>query len=198
MKYPQHIKQLIEQLKMLPGVGARTAERFSFEMLSWSDNDLKNLSSLLFHLKTKVLFCTECGCLIDEGVCRFCKEERLQEKKLCVASSFKSVIAIDSTGLFKGTYHVLSHLISPLKGQGPDTIGIHKLKERIETLKIEEIVLAFDSTIEGDATALYLKRELEAYPASILRLATGIPMGSSLDFIDSATLSKALMGRSLI
>jgi len=195
MKYPHHLKLLMGELQKLPGVGNRTSERFAFELLSWEQDDLKNLSSLLSHLKEKVLFCQECGCLIDHDGCRFCKNAETLEKKLCIASSFKSVLAIDSTGLFKGNYHVLSHLISPLKGQGPDTIGIEKLKNRIEKLKIQEIVIAFDSTLEGDATALYLKRELPSN-APILRLATGIPMGSSLDFIDSATLSRALLGRS--
>ena len=198
MKYPHHLKLLMEQLKKLPGVGARTAERFSFEMLSWSENDLLNLSALVLHLKNKVLFCQECGCLIDEGACRFCSLERMQEKKLCITSSFKSVIAIDSTGLFKGMYHVLTHLISPLKGLGPDTLKVDQLKERIKRMNIQEIVLALDSTLEGDATALYLKRELAVTEASILRLATGIPMGSSLDLIDPATLSRALIGRNLI
>lgn len=198
MKYPHHLKLLIEQLKKLPGVGNRTAERFAFEVLSWQENDLKHLSTILSQLKEKVLFCKNCGCLIDEGECRYCKEERLQEKKLCITASFKSVLAIDSTGIFKGAYHVLTHLISPLRGQGPDTMGLQKLKDRIEKTEFQEIVLAFDSTLEGDATALFLKRELGSNNVSIQRLATGIPMGSALDLIDMATLSKALMGRSLV
>lgn len=198
MKYPHHLKLLIESLKKLPGVGSRTAERFAFEMLAWSTDDLKKISRLLSELKSAVRFCPVCGCLIEDHECQFCQEERLKEKKVCVVSSFKSVLAIDSTGLFKGAYHVLNHLLSPLRGQGPDTLGIERLLERIEALQIQEVVLAFDSTLEGDATALYLKRELESTGVKVLRLATGIPMGSSLDLIDQATLSKALMGRSLI
>ncbi|CRX39398.1 recombination mediator RecR [Estrella lausannensis] len=198
MKYPHHLKLLIESLKKLPGVGSRTAERFAFEMLAWSADDLKKISRLLGELKNAVRFCPACGCLIEETDCQFCQEQRLKEKKVCVVSSFKSVLAIDSTGLFKGAYHVLNHLLSPLRGQGPDTLGIERLLERIETLQFQEVVLAFDSTLEGDATALYLKRELESTGVKVLRLATGIPMGSSLDLIDQATLSKALMGRSQV
>lgn len=198
MKYPHHLKLLIESLKKLPGVGSRTAERFAFEMLAWSSDDLKRISHLLGELKSAVRFCPVCGCLMQDSACAFCKEERLLEKKICVVSSFKSVLSIEATGLFKGAYHVLNHLLSPLKGQGPDSLGIGRLLERIEALGIKEVVLAFDSTLEGDATALYLKRELESTGVKVLRLATGIPMGSSLDLIDQATLSKALMGSSLI
>lgn len=195
MRYPDHLLKLIQVLKRLPGVGNKSAERFAFHLLTWSDEQLKELGAIVSATKDQLQQCTECGCLTGAEGCLFCLSSRRDPSILCVLASPRDVFSIEETHSFDGLYHVLGGLLSPLERRGPEHLSLGKLKERLIHLKVKEVVIALDSTLEGDATALYLKQELGHYPLQISRLAFGLPMGSSLDYVDGGTLARALSGR---
>ena len=195
VKYPEPLQKLIAILRKLPGVGKKTAERYAFQMISWSQADLQDLSSLLSNLKKDILECETCGALISETPCNYCDSKKRNSSSLCIVSSAKDIFSIESTGIYNGFYHVVSGLLSPLDDFGPEKLDFNKLKSRIENSSIKEIILAFDSTIEGDATALFLKREIESEGIITSRLALGMPLGSTLDYVDEGTLSQALLAR---
>jgi len=196
MKYPSHLIKLIETLKKLPGVGSKSAERFAFHLLEWEPGQLEEMGSIIASTPHKLCSCKTCGCLEDAGMCIFCTPKRTLHGTLCIISSPKDAFAIDATGEFQGCFHVLGSLLSPMSGKGADKIDVHKLIQRIEIHRITEIVIALDSTLEGDATALYLKSALANTNATISRLAFGLPMGSALEYVDGGTLAKAFSGRS--
>jgi recombination protein RecR len=193
--YPPHLQSLIAAFKKLPGVGSKSAERYAFHLLDWDRQELGILGGLIQTTLDHISLCQECGCLENERGCPFCAEDRAAHKKLCVIASPKEAYAMESTHSFYGVYHVLGGLISPLENKGPETLSFAPLIRRIQALQIEEVVLALDSTVEGDATALYLKRELAPLNLSISRLAFGLPMGSPLDYVDGGTLARAFQGR---
>ena len=196
--YPKSLSSLIDQLQMLPGVGKKTAERFAFHLLDWDKRNLVALSEVLSTLQQKVPLCQTCGCLMDGAICNFCGNLKRDLSTLCVVASPRDAYAIEGTGNFLGLYHVLGTLLSPLDGQTPSMLKIPKIIKRIESLEVKEVILAFDSTIEGDATALFLKEGLECMKIKVSRLALGLPVGSSLDFIDEGTLAQALTGRKVL
>ncbi len=195
MRYPPTLQKLVEVLKRLPGVGARSAERYAFHLLTWDKLFIEEFASTLSEVPFKLERCQECGAL-TESACTLCSNPARNAKQLCIVAGFKDVFAIESTLEYRGLYHVLGALLSPLDKRGPEKLGLPKLMERIEKLQCEEILLALDSTLEGDATALFLKRELEKSGIKLSRLAFGMPMGSSLEFVDNGTLAKALISRS--
>jgi recombination protein RecR len=195
MKYPKDLLTLIAHLRRLPSVGSKTAERFAFHLLNWQESQLNSLGTLIATIKEKIHYCSECGSLTDEIHCSFCKDTQRDQNLLCIISSPKDVFAIEETRIFQGLYHVLGGLLSPLHGCSPDQLSVEKLKERVFSRGVKEIIIAFDSTLEGDATALYLKEQITAWGIKASRLAFGLPMGSTLDFIDGGTLTQALMGR---
>lgn len=195
MKYPKHLLQLIESLKRLPGVGNKTAERFAFQMLDWSPQQLNQTAELICQIPNQLKQCSQCGCLMGEEHCFFCVPARFQQGMMCIISSPKDVYAIEETHQFRGIYHILGTLISPLEGKGPDLLPMKQIIERIQKHQIQEVVIALDSTLEGDTTSLYLKKELDSLGISISRLALGLPMGSSLDYVDGGTLARAFSGR---
>ena len=194
-KYPAHLKTLTTYFKKLPGVGSKTAERFSFHLLDWPESELNNFATHLLTLKEKLTTCPTCGCIEEENLCLFCSSTTRDPSSLCIVSNPKDVYPIEDTHVFNGHYHVLGGLISPLDGRSAQDLNTQKLKERIDQFKIKDVILALDSTLEGDATALYLKQELQSPDLRILRPAMGIPMGSSLDYVDGGTLARALLGR---
>ncbi len=196
-KYPEDLTHLIAHLKKLPGVGSRTAERFAFELLSWPEEHLTLLGDLLKEILHKVPSCSECGCLKNGETCRFCSEER-NTNSLCIISSARDAYSIEETRSYRGLYHVIEHLLSPLDGRHANQLRTDKIEERIAKHNITEVIIAFDSTLEGDTTALYLKQQLAKLPISLSRLAFGIPVGSSLEYIDSGTLARAFVGRQII
>lgn len=195
MKYPKHLTTLIHLLKRLPGVGNKTAERYAFQMLKWSPENLQEFSKIINDLHIKTIFCKTCGSLCDETGCLFCTEERLNSGILCIVPSIREVFAIESTREYHGMYHVLGGLLSPLEGWGPERLNLISLLDRMNKDSFREIIIGIDSTLEGDATALFLKEELKKFNIQISRLAFGIPMGSSLDYIDGGTLALAFTGR---
>lgn len=194
-QYPRELLTLIAYLKKLPGVGRKTAERFAFFLLDWEKEELKNFSHQIEHLKEKITICTTCGCLKDSSSCAFCSSPQRDSSLLCLVSSPRDVYAIEETHAFKGLYHVLGGLLSPLEGRCIEQLALDKLEKRLENNAVQEVIIAFDSTLEGDATALFLKQKLDALGVKATRLAFGLPMGSSLDFVDYGTLEKAFTGR---
>ena len=195
VKYPETLRLLITILKKLPGIGARTAERFAFELIKWKPEALQDFSKILQLLPIQIIPCQACGCFTQEGICQFCNQAFRDLHSLCILSSPKDVYAIEATQVFRGQYHVIEHLLSPLDGRHSTSIRLDRIEKRIQENQIREIILAFDSTLEGDATALYLKEKLNSHSTSITRLAFGIPVGLSLEYIDQGTLAKALHGR---
>ncbi len=194
LKYPKDLLALIGYLKKLPGVGSRTAERFAFEFLKWEKRDLGALGAMLTEILDKVPPCQECGCLTQNGLCHFCQEGR-DTATLCILSSARDAYAIEETRTYRGLYHIVEHLLSPLDGRHANQLRIDKIEKRIAKHQIKEVIIAFDSTLEGDTTALYLKNELTKLSLQVSRLGVGLPMGSSLEYIDGGTLARALTGR---
>lgn len=195
MGYPEHLLKLIQVLKRLPGVGNKSAERFAFHLLSWPEDHLHELGEVVSTAKEKLRHCAQCGCLMDEEGCFFCQSSRRDPSLMCVIASPRDVYAIEETHEYHGLYHVLGGVLSPLDRIGPEQLSIHQLKSRLVSLNVQELVIAIDSTVEGEATALYLKQELESLQLKISRLAFGLPMGSSFDYVDGGTLARALSAR---
>ena len=194
MKTPRHVAKLVESLRKLPGVGSRSAERFAYHLIDWSPEELNHLSTLVAEIPTRLKTCSDCGALIEES-CSLCLDSDRNNHTLCVVATFKDIFSIESTHEFSGRYHVLGALLSPLDRQGPEKLSLSKLTRRIASLNTQELLLALDSTLEGDTTSLWLKRELSHLPIKISRLAFGLPMGSSLEYVDGGTLARALQSR---
>ncbi len=195
LRYPKDLLTLIAHLKKLPGVGKKTAERYAFHLLDWEGKDLHEFAEGLATLKEKVQSCMECGCLMDGVRCTFCDHDKRDRSILCIIASPRDAYAIEETGDFRGMYHVLGTLLSPLDGKTPENLNLPQLEERIQRLGTKEIILALDSTLEGDATSFFLKEQFAKMGIEVSRLALGLPLGSSLDFVDEGTLSQAFSGR---
>lgn len=195
MKYPLHLLKLIDVLKRLPGVGSKSAERFAFEMIRWPESRLTEMAQVLQMTSLQLKHCSQCGCLIDVDHCQFCRDKNEKVESICVVATARDVFSIGATNEYNGLYHVLGTLLSPMNGVGAESLNLHKLVERITRHQIEEVVIALDSTLEGDATSLYLKKVLGPMRVRISRLAFGLPMGSPLDYVDGGTLARALSAR---
>ncbi len=195
MEYPKALKKIIGLLKKFPGVGGKSAERIAFHILEWPKEQLSELASSLTSIQQEVLFCSECGAIQEEQECAICSSKERNKKTLCIVASARDLYAIEQTRQYWGIYHVLGALLSPLEGKEIPITKIESLKSRIEKYGIEEIILAFDSTVEGDATSLFLKKILSPFPVKVYRLAFGLPVGSSLDYTDAHTLTRALAGK---
>ncbi len=194
-QYPKPLLTLIAHLKRLPGVGRKTAERFAFELYGWSEDEVQELGAHLSALHAHIGACTTCGCLKEEAPCTFCDPSRRDASTLCIISSPKDAYLFEETASYRGHYHVLGALLSPLEGKTPKDLKLERLFERISALSTKEVILALDATLEGETTALYLKEQLCPLSLRITRLALGLPMGSTLDYIDRSTLALALAGR---
>ena len=195
MFYPLHLIKLIELLKHFPGVGNKSAERFAFEMLTWSPEHLQEMGKVISQLPSQVISCPCCGCLMQETHCLFCQSPGRDQSVLCVIATPRDAFALEKTREYRGLYHVLGGYLSPIDGKGPESLNLESLIQRVRTLQIQELVMALDSTLEGDATALFLKQEVEPFQLKISRLAFGLPMGSSLDYVDGDTLARSFAGR---
>jgi recombination protein RecR len=195
--YPSPLVQLIAALKKFPGVGKKSAERFAFKMISWSDKEIKDFVTSIENVKNKLHSCQECGALVEIALCPFCNLQKRDTSILCVVSSAKDIFALEEMRIFNGLYHVLGTLLSPLERQFEEKLHLGTLLSRIQTAGVKEVILALDSTLEGDATALFIRNALRPLEIRISRLALGLPLGSSLDFVDEGTLSRAFTGRSV-
>ena len=199
------MEALVSAFKKLPGVGPRTAERFAFFILSQPVAVVRELSQALLKVKETIGFCTLCFNLSDGPLCAICRDTTRDKSTLCVVEDPRAVIAFEKAGVYKGVYHVLLGVLSPLDGIGPKDLKIQELKKRLELGGIRELVLATDSDLEGETTALYLSKEFKQMKEKsissgvpfppVTRLAAGIPMGSTIEYADQLTLTRAMEGR---
>lgn len=196
MRYPPTLELLIAHLKKLPGVGKKTAERFAFSFLDWPREELASFSELTRTLKETLPLCPLCGCIQNPPTCHFCNPKERDSSQLCFIASPKDAYALEETHSYKGLYHVVEHLLSPLDGRHADQIDLIRIEKRLEQSPIQELIFAFDSTLEGDATALFLKQHLSTRPhLKLSRLAFGLPVGTPIEHTDGGTLLRALQGR---
>lgn len=195
--YPKILLNLIEELKKLPGVGAKTAERYAFEIINRDHQDIEAFASALLKIKEGLKMCAICGNITEETLCDICKDKRRDQSMICVVSHPKDLIAMEKMGEFHGVYHVLNGVISTFKGILPDDINIETLIKRVDE-NISEVIIATNPTIEGETTALYIAKKLQLKGANVTRLASGLPMGGHLDYADEMTLIKAMEGRKKI
>lgn len=188
------VGHLIEQLRKLPGIGPRSAQRLAFHILRAPLADVQALADALLEMKRRVRLCRVC-CHITEGErCRFCLDPNRDHTVVCVVEQPLDVFALQRTG-YRGVYHVLHGVLNPLEGVGPDQIHIAELLERVKSGEVREIIMATNPSLEGEATAMYLRRLLDPYHVTVTRLARGLPAGADLDYLDDATLTRALEGR---
>jgi len=194
-KPPLAFQQLATFLRKLPGVGTKTAERYAFALLDWDPTSLQNLSHSIGTFLQKMQKCSHCLCLKGDELCMFCDKPREDPNTLCIVASPKDIYPLEETGAFRGLYHVLEGLFSPIQGRHACTIDIKRLRHRVEKHHITDILLALDATLDGDATALLLKQEMQTWNVSLSRLAFGLPIGSALEYTDPGTLARALLGK---
>ena len=196
--YPESIKNLIESFKFLPGIGEKTAERLAFSILDLEDEQTDIFSSSIEDVKKNIHNCSNCNTLTDSDLCFVCSDDSRNKDLLCVVEDSKNVFLFEKLGMFNGKYHVLDGLISPLDGINPEDIGIDKLLNRIEKEKFKEIIFAFKPSIEGETTSLYIKKVLDGLNIKVTRLASGVPIGADIEYVDSLTLERALNDRKII
>ncbi len=195
MAYPKLIENLIEKLCKLPGVGRRSAERMVFWLLNNSEEEAKGLAQGILELKEKLMFCRLCHNLSDSEICLICSDVHRDDKTICVVENPKDLLAIEKTGVYKGSYHVLLGAISPMEGRGPENLTIQHLLNRVQTQGIVEVVIATDADNEGEMTALYLIKQMKTMGVKVSRIGLGIPVGSAVEFADMSTLSMSLNAR---
>jgi recombination protein RecR len=194
IQLPQVIKDAVESLTRLPGVGEKTALRMVMNMTHWSPVELREVGQSLIAL-TQLKLCQHCGMFSEEDVCSICiDEERILLKNICVVESVSDLLAIEKSGQFKGVYHILGGVLNPLMGIGPKELGLDRLQERILNDEIFDVILAVNPSVEGDATCAYLKALLPEN-VRVERIGFGVPIGGSLEFLDPMTISKALENR---
>lgn len=198
MKQIQSLETLIINLSRFPGVGRKSAERMAYFILKSDTSVAHSLSSSILNIKEKIKFCKKCFNISETELCPICQDSGRDTSILCVVEEFTDLFAIEKSGVFKGLYHVLGGTLSPLKGITPEYLKINELCRRIEHEPITEIIIATNPTVDGDATALYLNRELEKFGKKITRLGLGIPIGGSLEYADDVTLKKSLERRTSI
>lgn len=196
--YEGAVQNLIDELGRLPGVGPRSAQRIAFHILNADAADMARLANAISTVKTSVSFCEECGNVSETKLCTICRDERRDPSVLCVVEESKDVVAIERTRSFTGRYHVLGGAINPLAGVGPEQLRIRELVSRLADERIQEIILAMDPNLEGEATATYLSRMLVPLGVRLSRLASGLPVGGDLEYADEITLGRALEGRRVI
>ncbi|MCA1981735.1 recombination mediator RecR [Nocardioides nematodiphilus] len=193
--YEGVVQDLIDELGRLPGVGPKSAQRIAFHLLQADPADVERLARVLVEVKQRVKFCSICFNVSEEETCRICRDPRRDPSVLCVVEEYKDVVAIERTREFKGRYHVLGGAISPIDGIGPDQLRIRELMSRLTDTQINEIILATDPNLEGEATATYLTRQLSPFGLRVTRLASGLPVGGDLEYADEVTLGRAFVGR---
>ena len=193
--YEGVVQDLIDELGRLPGVGPKSAQRIAFHLLQADPVDVRRLADVLIEVKAKVKFCSTCFNVSEDEQCRICRDPRRDPSVLCVVEEYKDVVAIERTREFRGRYHVLHGAISPIDGIGPERIRARELVARAKAGGIEEIILATNPTLEGEATAMYLADLLDGSVPAVTRIARGVPVGGDLEYADDVTLIRSLQGR---
>ncbi|MFC2158174.1 recombination mediator RecR [Acidobacteriota bacterium] len=186
---------LIDELKKFPSIGAKTAQRIAFYIIGLPQTEVDHLANSIQEAKSNIFYCSVCNSLTHIDPCEFCEDEIRNDSQLCVVEEPFNIASIEKTGIYNGRYHVLMGALSPLKGKGPDELKIDRMLERVEKGDFEEIIIATNPTVEGEATAHYLAKVLKDNEVKLTRLAMGLPVGSDLDFADQVTIKKALEGR---
>jgi recombination protein RecR len=193
--YPPSLVRLIKHLSKLPGIGEKTATRLALHILRSSGKDAKGLSQSILEVKEKVRLCSKCYGLADTDPCRLCQDPARDHSTVCVVEQPSDLVALEGSGAFHGLYHVLHGTLSPMNGIGPDNLKIKELMARIAAGEVQELILATNTNVEGEATASYLAERLKAYPVRVTRIASGVPMGSDLKYLDEVTIRRALERR---
>jgi recombination protein RecR len=192
------VERLIEAFRRLPGVGKRSAERMAISLLSSAGDDALELSDALREAKERITFCSQCNQLTEMNPCGICTDPRRDGQLVCVVEQPMAAIAIERGGSYRGVYHVLHGVLSPLEGIGPAELKLDRLFRRVKEGGVTEVILATNTTAEGEATALYLARQLSEAGVKVTRIAHGVPMGGGLEFADEATLAHAIEGRTAL
>jgi recombination protein RecR len=195
MSQPEPLTRLVEELQRLPGIGRKSAQRLAYHILRTPREDAERLCDAVRDVKEKVTYCSVCGNITDIDPCPYCRDEGRDRRVICVVEEAQNVAVIEKTREFKGTYHVLMGAISPLQGVGPDDLKIKGLLSRVEGGAVEEVILATNPNVEGEATAIYLARLLKPLGIRVTRIAMGVPVGSDLEYADEVTMNKAMEGR---
>ncbi|MDA8234471.1 MAG: recombination mediator RecR [Clostridia bacterium] len=193
--YAGPVAKLIEEFAKLPGIGPKTAQRLAFHILNSPREAGSSLAEAIVEAREKITYCTVCSNLTDRDPCQICSDVKRNNGVICVVEEARDVVAMEKTREFKGKYHVLHGAISPLDGVGPESLKIKELLSRIQGEQVEEVILATNPNIEGEATAMYLARLLKPLGLKVTRIAHGLPVGGDLEYADEVTLSKALEGR---
>ncbi|MEG1312477.1 MAG: recombination mediator RecR [Romboutsia sp.] len=193
--YTGPITRLIEEFSKLPGVGRKTAQRLAFHVINMNTNDVESLSKAIIDAKREIRYCSTCCNISDADICSMCSNKNRDTSVICVVEDPRDVAAMERTREFKGQYHVLNGVISPMDGIGPDMIKVKELIQRLGTQDVKEIIMATNPTIEGEATAMYIARLLKPMGIKVTRIAHGLPVGGDLEYADEVTISKALEGR---
>jgi recombination protein RecR len=196
--YEGIVQELIDELGRLPGIGPKSAQRIAFHILQTENFDVKNLAEILMTVRDKVRFCAICGNVSEQETCTICRDPRRDQSLICVVEEAKDVVAIERTREFRGLYHVLGGAISPIDGVGPDDLRIRQLMTRLADGQVQEVIIATDPNLEGEATATYLSRLLHTLEIKVTRLASGLPVGGDLEYADEVTLGRAFEGRRVV
>lgn len=195
VQYAKPLARLVGEFEKLPGIGPKSAQRLAFYILRIADEEARSLAEAITEVKARISFCRMCFNFTDQETCEICRDTRRNEDQICVVADPRDLIAMEKTGEFRGTYHVLQGVLAPMEGIGPDQLKIRELLTRMQSGNVKEIVLATNPTVEGDATAMYLAALLKPLGARVTRIAHGVPVGGDLDYADQATLIQALEGR---
>jgi len=189
------LQALIDHFKKLPGVGEKTARRLAFAILDMDGEEVREFAETLVQVKKRIGFCNRCGNLAEGDLCRICTDERRTAAILCVVERPADLYVLEASGQYRGRYHVLHGVLSPLDGVGPGDLNLDQLEKRVREEGIQEVIVATNPSIEGDTTSLYIARMLKKYGIKVTRPARGLPLGSSLEYVDRGTITKALEGR---
>lgn len=195
MEYPAPVARLIDELRRLPGIGPKSAQRIAFHLLKGTKEDAARLAGAITELMDSIRTCSVCNAVTDRDVCATCSDPGRSDRIICVVEEPHNLLAVERTRDFRGRYHVLQGVLSPLQGIGPDDLKVEGLLERVSKGGVEEIILATSPTIEGEATAVYLARILKPLGVRVTRIAMGVPVGADLEWADEVTMAKALEGR---
>lgn len=195
MEYPAPVARLIDELRKLPGVGPKSAQRIAFHLLKSEPPDVARLGEAVSQLLQDIRLCGTCNAITDRELCDFCTDPGRSDRTICVVEEPHNLLAIERTRDFRGRYHVLHGSLSPLSGIGPDELRLQGLLDRVRPGGVEEVILAMSPTVEGEATAVYLARILKPLGVKVTRIAMGIPVGSDLEWADEVTMAKSLEGR---
>ena len=194
-KFAEPMARLIDELKKLPGIGGKTAQRLAFHILRASDEDAELLADAIRQVKASLHLCSVCSNITDIDPCVYCSSPTRNQRLVCVVEEPTNIAAIEKTRSYNGVYHVLHGTLSPLHGIGPEHLRLATLAQRVERGEVDELIIATNPTVEGEATAIYIQRMLKTSPVRMTRIATGIPAGSDIEYADEVTMAKALEGR---